>query len=338
MTELGHDVIAIGASAGGVEALRRLCAGLPADLPAAVLIVQHVSPSARSLLPDLLARCGPLPASHPADGEPFRRGQIYIAPPDRHLLVAANGRDLLLRRGPYENRTRPAADALFRSAAVACGPRVVGVVLSGTLDDGTAGLVAVKRCGGISVVQDPGDALWPDMPRNALQGDSPDHNVALAEMAALLDRLARHPAGQAVLVPPEMRVEARIAEQELANMAEDIETIGIPSPLGCPDCGGVLNEIRDGKIPRFRCQIGHAFGAETLAAVQTDALEHALAVAVRTHRDRTVLFRRMEANARERGLQHAAARWHHAALEAEQAAALISGAIEKLRSAPASDE
>ena len=337
MAKPGHDVIAIGASAGGVEALQRLCAGLSTDLPAAVLIVQHVAPSARSVLPELLARCGPLPASHAVDGEPFRQSRIYVAPPDRHLLVAANGQDLLLRRGPYENRTRPAADALFRSAAVACGPRVVGVVLSGTLDDGTAGLVAIKRCGGISVVQNPSDALWPDMPRNALQGDSPDHSIALVEMAALLGQLARRPAGKTVTVPPEMRAEVRIAEQELAAMVEEIGTVGTPSPLGCPDCGGVLNEIRDGKVPRFRCQIGHAFAPEALAAAQAEALEHALAVAVRTHRDRTVLFRRMETNARERGLQHAAARWQHAAEEAEQAAALISGAIEKLRAAPGSD-
>ncbi|HUS14569.1 MAG TPA: chemotaxis protein CheB [Chloroflexia bacterium] len=337
MAEPGHDVITIGASAGGVEALQRLCAGLSTDLPAAVLIVQHVAPSARSLLPDLLARCGPLPAAHAVDGESFRQGRIYVAPPDRHLLVAANGQDLLLRRGPYENRTRPAADALFRSAAVACGPRVVGVVLSGTLDDGTAGLVAIKRCGGISVVQEPSDALWPDMPRNALQGDSPDHSVALVGMAALLGQLARRPVGHAVTVPPEMRAEARIAEQELAAMVEEIGTIGAPSPFGCPDCGGVLNEIRDGKAPRFRCQIGHAFGPESLVAAQAEALEHALAVAVRTHRDRMALFRRMEVNARERGLQHAAARWQHAAEEAEQAATLISGAIEKLRAVPGSD-
>ncbi len=326
---MGHDIIAVGASAGGVEALRRLSAGLSPRLPAAVLVVQHVSPRARSVLPELLARSGPLPVAHALDGEPIRPGRTYVAPPDRHLLVAPDGRHLLLRRGPLENRTRPAVDALFRSAAVACGPRVIGVVLSGMLDDGTAGLVAVKRCGGISVVQDPADALWPDMPRNALQGDSPNHSVTMADMPGLLDRLARSPAGPAAPVPPELQVETRIAQQEVAAMGDDV--VGSPSRISCPDCGGVLNEVQDGKIIRFRCQIGHAYGAETLAAAQADGLENALAVAARTHRDRLVLFRRMEASAVERGLAHAAARWRQAAMEAERSATLIADAITAMR-------
>lgn len=150
-----HDIILLGASAGGVDALTGLCRGLPNDLPAAVMVVQHVAPTARSVLPQLLDRAGPLPAAHAEDGEVIRPGQIYVARPDHHLLVNGDGRRLMLRRGPQENRTRPAIDPLFRSAAVAFGPRVVGVVLSGLLDDGTAGLVAIKACGGVSVVQDP---------------------------------------------------------------------------------------------------------------------------------------------------------------------------------------
>lgn len=252
-------------------------------------------------------------------------------PPDRHLLVAADGERLLIRRGPPENRVRPAADALFRSAAVACGSRVIGMVLSGTRDDGTAGLIAIKQCGGISMVQDPDDAIWPDMPRNALQGDSPDYSVALAEMPALLNRLTREPAFPSGPVPPELRIEARMAEQETSVMVDAIGTIGSPSPLGCPHCGGVLNEICDGKIIRYRCQIGHAYGGQSLAEAQTDALEHALATAARTHRDRHVLCRRMEENARERGLTHVAEHWRQAAEEAEQSAVLIADAIEKLR-------
>ncbi|MBL6079883.1 chemotaxis protein CheB [Belnapia sp. T18] len=326
---MGHDIIVVGASAGGVEALQRLSAGLSPELPAAVLIVQHVSPRARSVLPELLARAGPMPVAHALDGEPILPGRAYVAPPDHHLLVAPGGQHLLLRRGPLENRTRPAVDALFRSAAVTCGPRVIGVVLTGTLDDGTAGLVAVKRCGGISVVQDPADAVWPDMPRNALNGDSPDHSAPMALMVPLLDRLARSPAGPAIPIPLDLQIEARIARQELAAMGQDL--VGLPSQISCPDCGGVLNEVREEKLIRFRCQIGHAYGAESLAAAQADGLENAMAVAARTHRDRLVLFRRMETSAAERGMTYSAARWHQAALEAERSADLIADAIKTMR-------
>ncbi|MFT8245884.1 chemotaxis protein CheB [Roseomonas sp. BN140053] len=324
-----HDIIVIAASAGGVEALMRLCGGLPADLPAAVFVVQHVSPASPSAMPQLLGRSGPLPACHPADGEVFRRGQIYVAPPDRHLLVTPDR--VLLRRGPQENRTRPAADPLFRSAAVHHGPSVIGLVLTGLLDDGTAGLIAVKRCGGISLVQDPDDALWPDMPRNALLRDSVDQRASLAELPALLARLAREPAGPVLSVPDDVVLEARIAEQE--STVSQGTTVGTPSRLSCPQCGGVLNEIEEPKSVRFRCQTGHAYGPESLAAAQVDGLEHALAAAVRTHRERVVLFRRMADAARARGMKSAAARWESKATEAEDSAALIGGAIFALKEA-----
>jgi len=242
-----HDIILLGASAGGVDTLTRLCRGLPRDLPAAVLVVQHITPFPRSVLPRLLSRAGPLPAAHAEEGEAIHPGRIYVARPDHHLLVNAADQRLMLRRGPQENRTRPAIDPLFRSAAIAFGPRVVGVVLSGLLDDGTAGLVAIKACGGISVVQNPEDAAWPDMPRNALRGNSPDHCVTLVEMPALLARLARSPAGPACPVPPRIAAEARIAEQEIAAMGEDAGTVGQPSRLSCPQCGGVLNEIEENR-------------------------------------------------------------------------------------------
>jgi two-component system chemotaxis response regulator CheB len=331
---VNHDILLLGASAGGVDALATLCRGLPGDLPAAVLVVQHIAPTTRSVMPEILSRAGHLPALHARDGERFQTGHVYIAPPDHHLLVSEDGRHLRLRRGPVENRVRPAIDALFRSAAVACGPRVVGVVLSGLLDDGTAGLRAVKACGGVSVVQDPADAAWPDMPRNALEGDSPDYCVPLAGMAALLDRLARSPAGPGRPVPPRLATEARIAEQEIADMAGRSEELGPPSVLSCPGCGGVLNRIEDGKTMRFRCQIGHAYGAESLAAAQVDALDEALAAAVRTHRERQTLFRQMEDKARSQGLRHAEQRWARAREEAERAASLIAEASQALRRAP----
>lgn len=323
-----RDVIVLGASAGGVEALTRLCGGLPADLPAALFIVQHVAPTARSVLPELLSRAGPLPAMHPVDGETFQRGRVYVAPPDRHMLL--EGDAVLLRRGPHENRTRPAADVLFRSAAASHGGRVVGVVLTGLLDDGTAGLIAVKRCGGLSVVQDPEDAAWPGMPRNALLRDSVDHAAPLAELPGLLARLAAEPAGASPPVPPELVTEIRISEREIASMAQHGVTVGTPSLLGCPHCGGVLNEIPEEKSLRFRCQIGHAFGPESLAAAQVDGLEQALVSAVRTHRDRLMLFHRMAEMAEAKGMANAAQRWRAAEAEAEASAGLITNALAAL--------
>lgn len=328
---MNHDTILLGASAGGVDALIRLCRGLPRDLPAAVLVAQHIAPTARSVLPQILTRAGPLPAAHAEDGEAIRPGRIYVAPPDLHLLVNSDGDHLMLRRGPHENRTRPAIDPMFRSAAVARGPRAVGVVLSGLLDDGTAGLVAIKACGGVSVVQDPEDAAWPDMPRNALRGDSPDHCVPLAELPALLERLARSPAGPPRPVPPRVAAEARIAEQELAAMGQETQEFGTPSRMSCPQCGGVLNELLEGKTARFRCQIGHAYGPESLATSQAEKLEEALAAAIRTHYERQQLFSRMEAAALARGMPLAAERWRRAAEEAERAAELIATATELLR-------
>jgi two-component system chemotaxis response regulator CheB len=326
-----RDLILIGASAGGVEALSRICRGLPEDLPAAVLMVQHIAPTSRSMMPAILNRAGRLPARHALDGERIQHGRIYVAPPDRHLLVAEDGRHMLVRRGPQENRTRPSVDSLFRSAAVAAGHRSIGVVLTGLLDDGTAGLVALKACGSVNVVQDPEDAAWPDMPRNALQGDSPDHCLPLNDIPPLLARLARSPAGTPRTPPPGMVAEAQIAEREAFAMVHPSSTVGQPSLFSCPQCGGVLNEIEEGKILRFRCQTGHAYGSESLAVSQAETLEHALSAAVRTHRERQVLFRRMEASARERGLSASADRWAKSAREAEEAASLIESAAAALR-------
>jgi len=326
-------IIVVGASAGGLTALKALCAGLPADLPAAVLIVQHIVATARSVLPELLTRAGPMTAEHGVDGEEIRAGRIYVAPPDHHMMLDDGGR-IMLRRGPYENRTRPAIDALFRSAAVHYGSRCYGAVLSGLLDDGTAGLVAIKRCGGTSIVQDPEEADWPDMPRNALIGDSIDYCVAVADMAALLPRLVRQPSAPTTPPPADLVAEYRISQQEVPSMSEKATILGSPSPFSCPQCGGVLNELHNDKLPRFRCQIGHAYGGETLAALQVDLLEEAMATALRTHRERVVLFRRMHESAQARGYAHAAARWEKAADEAERASDVLNAALNSIRLAP----
>ena len=330
------DIIVIGSSAGGVDALCRLCAALPADLPAAVFIAQHLSPSARSVLPQLLDRAGPLPALSPVDGQAFERGHIYVAGPDHHLLVRPN--KVLVRRGPYENRTRPAINALFRSAAIAFGGRVAGVVLTGLLDDGTDGLIAIKAAGGTSIVQDPDDAEWPSMPKNAVKRDHVDRIVPLAEMGALLGEVAREVAGPSIPLPDAYCTEDLIAAQEFAVMETEIVTPGETSHFSCPDCGGVLNQIATGGEVRFRCQVGHAFTPLGLADAQNDELERALGVAVRTHRDRIRLFGQMAESARGRNLPHAVARWEEASRESQQMIEVLEQATNALRKPPVDSE
>ena len=324
----GHDIIVIGGSAGGVEALKRVCAGLPADFPAAVFAVIHVSPTTRSVLPEVLTRSGRIPAHHPHDDENIVPGKIYVAPPDLHMLLRAG--HVILRRGPHENRTRPAIDPLFRSAAINYCSRVIGVVLSGLLDDGAAGLIAVKSCGGICIVQEPEDAMWPEMPRNALAHDHVDHRATVAELPDLLCRLVKEVPGPVPPIPRHLILEASIAAQETPMVPDPIQ-VGRTSRLSCPQCGGVLNEVAEQGSTRFRCQIGHAFTAETLVAAQDDELERALESALRMHRERVVLFRRMQEKSEGQQLQHAAARWRAGADESEQAARVIGEALTNLR-------
>ena len=330
------DIIVIGSSAGGVEALSRFCAALPADLPATIFIVQHLSPSAKSVLPQLLDRAGPLPALVPSDGQAFERGHIYVGAPDHHLLVR-DGR-ILVRRGPFENRTRPAINALFRSAALAYGSRVTGVVLTGLLDDGTDGLIAIKAAGGTSIVQDPDEAEWPSMPRNAVKRDHVDRVVRLDQLAEVVAETAREEAGPSIPLPAEYATEDRIAAQEFAVMEPDIEAPGHASRIACPDCGGVLNQIQTGAELRFRCQIGHAYTPLGLVDAQNRELERALSIAVRTHRDRVRLFSQMADNARTRKLPHAAARWDEASAQSERMVEVLEQAISTLRKAPIDGE
>lgn len=316
-----HDLIVVGASAGGVEALSGLVADLPANLPASVCIVLHVSPDVPSYLPDILSRAGRLPASHPEDGEALAAGRIYVAPPDQHLLVES-GRVRVVR-GPTENRHRPAIDPLFRSAARAYGPRVVGVILTGVLDDGTAGLVAVKVAGGVAVVQDPADALHPGMARSALRYVEADHVLPLAQMGPLLERLARAPAGPVVVGSSgEMGKETKIAEFDMATI-EDDDKPGKPSAFSCPDCSGVLWEIEEEDFLRFRCRVGHAYSSESMSAAQEEAVERALWAGLRALEERAALSRRLVAHARERNLRAMAAPFEDRLRQTEEQAALL---------------
>jgi two-component system chemotaxis response regulator CheB len=286
------------------------------------------------MMAQVLARESRLPVTTAVDGQEIRPGHIYTAVPDQHLLLRP-GR-MMLRRGPQENRSRPSIDALFRSAAVAYGPRVIGVVLTGQLDDGTEGLICITAAGGTSVVQSPEDAAWPSMPRNALARDHVSYSVPMAEMAPLLSRLAREPAGLARPLTADMMVENYVAEQDV-TASLGTPPPGFASPFTCPDCGGVLNAIgEDGS--RFRCQIGHAFTGLGLQAAQGSSIERALAVAMRTHRERLVLFRQMEEAARARNHEFAALRWARAAEESRQLADLLERTIALLhRPAEAAD-
>jgi two-component system chemotaxis response regulator CheB len=315
-----HDIVVVGASAGGVEALTNLVGSLPADLPASVFVVLHLPATGSSALPDILTRHGPLPASHAKDGEPIEQRRIYVAPPDYHLLLRAG--HVHLARGPRENGHRPAVDPLFRSAAREYATRVVGVVLSGALDDGTAGLLAVKSRGGVAIVQHPEDALYPGMPHNAIEHVEVDHVLPAAGIAETLARLTGEPVPEpAGPVPDEMK-----AEVELEGFSmEAIEggNPGRPSGFSCPDCNGVLWEIQDGGLVRFRCRVGHAWSPESLLTQQSESLEAALWVALRTLEERAALASRLAEPARRRGHRITATRFEEQAEEAQQAARLV---------------
>lgn len=303
-----RDLVVVAASAGGVDALRRLVATLPADLPATVLVVLHFPSGGYSVLPSILARAGPLPASHALDGESLWPGHVLVAPVDHHLLVTEHG--LRLSHGPRENGHRPAADPLFRSAARIFGPRVIGVVLSGALDDGTAGLVAVAGRGGVTVVQDPDEAMYPGMPRSALEHVAVDHVLPVDEIGSVLDRICREKVDMTTTPEPDplLGAETAISGMDPRALAA-VDRPGSPAGLGCPDCHGSLFEIRERGVAHFRCRVGHAWSGESLAAEQAEALESALWTALRVLQDRAALCTKLAEAARGRGQVRTAQRY-----------------------------
>lgn len=329
----GHDIIVLGASAGGVEALSKLASGLPADLPAAVFAVLHIAPHAGSVLPTILNRAGPLPAAHAFEGQPIEHGRIYVAPPDWHLLVKRG--HIHLAHGPKENGHRPAADPLFRTAARAYGRRVVGVVLSGNLDDGTAGLLAVKVAGGVAIVQDPSEALYSGMPASACENVAVDWVLPVSEIAAVLARLALEPVEeeQPPALSKDMEIESDIAELDIHAVASH-DRHGLASQYACPECGAALWEFSDGNLLRFRCRVGHAFSANSLLAKQSDALEQPLWMVFRALKESAALARQMAGRAGKRGQTLAAASFETQALEAERRAETIRQVLVKEDASP----
>jgi len=282
---------------GGVDALSRLAVQFPEDLPATVFVVQHIMPSAIGHMAKILDRVGPLPATQAQDGERFEPAHIYVAPRDHHLLVKQGY--LCVTRSIRENRVRPAIDPLFRSAAVAYGARVAGVVLTGLQNDGTAGLLAIKRCGGLAIVQDPTDALHPGMPLSALEQVEVDYCVPLERIGALLYRLAHESPQPTPPIPEDMLTEVEIAEHP--GSSDRVEGLGTLVPLICPDCSGPLWELRHEKLTRYRCRLGHAFTEEALLAGQSETIEQALWAAVRTMEERIRVLTTLATGRRERG-------------------------------------
>ena len=317
----GHDIIVIGASAGGVQTLQELVRGLPADFPAAIFIVVHVSSSSPGLLPQILTSRGKLPAAYAVEAMPIRPGRILIAPPDYHLLIKSGC--VCVTRGPKENGFRPAVDPLFRTAARAYGPRVIGIILSGMLDDGTMGLSHIKAAGGIAIVQDPAEASFPSMPASAIQNVDVDRVLPIREMPGALLELVHAQIPEGVeRMPNHKNIEPDIAEVG----SEALVTGELPYPptaLTCPECGGALWELKNGKLLRFRCHVGHAYTAESLVSEQGNALEAAMWTALRALEESAALRRRMAERARKGNFPAMAKQYLDQAAESEARAAVV---------------
>jgi two-component system chemotaxis response regulator CheB len=292
-----RGTIAIGGSAGSIGVIRQVCRELPADLQASVFIAVHVASRSQNLLAGILESGGPLPASTAVDGEAIRVGRVYVAPADHHLVI--EGPHLRLGRGPRENMARPAIDPLFRSAGISAGPRAIGVVLSGLLNDGSSGLADLKRCGGVTVVQNPLDAVEGEMPRTALLGSDIDYRAPASELASLLTRLVNEEPGAAPAPPPSVVLEVEIALGRPSN-TPILSQIADPVQLSCPGCGGTMSQIRRSPL-RFRCQVGHGYTAEAMAHEQEGSVDEAIRIALRVIEERAVLTEKMALDAFQAG-------------------------------------
>jgi two-component system, chemotaxis family, protein-glutamate methylesterase/glutaminase len=320
----GRDIVVIGGSAGSIEAVTEVVRGLPPDFPGSVFVVVHFPGSVTSTLPRILSRAGPLPARHARDGEPIEPGRIYVAPPDCHLLLTEG--QARLSRGPKENGHRPAIDPLFRTAAHTYESRVVGVVMSGNLNDGTTGLLTIKQNGGVAVVQSLETALYQGMPRSAIDHIAVDHILAPSAISLLLAELAL----QAAKPVKTVRVAEDPTEQsdELALPGQHKEP-GVPSTMTCPECHGMLWEVKDEELVRFRCRVGHAYSDEALLAHQAEQLEAAMWTALRALEEHSALGKRLAAQANSRGHTRSASAFTEQAMNAEHHASVIRVVLDR---------
>lgn len=319
-----RKLIVIGTSAGGLHALQQLLGALPADLQAAVLIVMHIGANP-SELPGILSQRSALPVLHARDQQLVEPCTVLIAPPDHHLLVDRDDglARVTLSRGPKENHTRPAIDPLFRSAAAAFGPRVIGVLLTGYLDDGTVGLQAIKACTGMALVQDPADAFAPDMPASALQNVAVDYSLPLHAIAPALISLVDRPVKEAPPAAPHwVQVENRFARNQAG--IDDLPGVGTPSTFTCPDCGGTLWQLAHNMPRRFRCHTGHSYTIHTLLALQQETVEHCVWAAIRALQEQERLAEDMRLPSGEADPHYAAA-----AQRARERAARLRAVLEE---------
>lgn len=319
-----RDLVVIGASAGGVEALSKVVKDLPPDLPAAVCIVLHIAPGSPSMLANILGRAGKLPCRPARDGEHLRDGVILVAPPDHHLVIEDSRAHLTV--GPRENGHRPAIDVLFRSAAAALDSRVVGVVLSGTRDDGSAGLAVIKAAGGVAIVQDPRDATYADMPTSAIANVAVDAVVPAAlvgsTIAAMVMGEDPPPVGRSGYPGSETGPDpdARPDPHPDPPQGEQVAAI-------CPECGGVLTERAEAGVLQWECRVGHRYSPETLIDAQADDVEGALWAAIRVLADRAALLQRMAQQAEKRGQPRSARRFRRQSQSASEQAEIVRQAL-----------
>jgi two-component system, chemotaxis family, protein-glutamate methylesterase/glutaminase len=300
-------IIVIGASAGGRDALSKLIATLPQDLDAAVFIVMHLGkPGIENYLANQLQKYSVLPCQVATDGLAIQKGHIYIAAIDQHLVVKPG--TMVLTKGPAENRWRPSIDVLFRSAAVAYSERVIGIVLTGLLDDGTAGMQAIKRCGGTSMVQDPQEAMYPDMPQSVLENTMVDFVLPVAAMSEAIQQTIATKQIDHIAVPPELKAEVALVEKTVTEIAE-IQNLGEQTVYTCPDCGGSLWELKDGDHTRYRCHVGHAYSQKDLLHEQVHSINASLWTALRLMEQRRNLLNKMSKEEAEKGL-HSLVKMH----------------------------
>ena len=324
-----RDIIVVGASAGGVSVLKDLVNSLPKDLEASIFVVLHTSPFSPSQLPQILTKAGALKASQPEDGETIRKGHIYIAAPDHHLILQKDEK-IAVKKGPKENRFRPSVDALFRSAAFIYGPRVTGIVLSGLLDDGTSGMWNIKRCGGATIVQDPNEAMYPSMPQNVMQYVDVDHVVPVSEMGELLIKLINSKTPKKPNLSKEdmmlLKMEVIIATRDNA-FEIGILDMGNLTTFTCPECHGALIAIEEGQLIRYRCHTGHAYTTSSLLASVTKSIEEKLWEAMRALEENTMLLNQIGDHYKKIGNPDAASQFKKKAKEIADRARVVHDSV-----------
>jgi two-component system, chemotaxis family, protein-glutamate methylesterase/glutaminase len=327
-----RDVVVIGGSAGAISVLQEVLANLPSDFQAAMLIVVHQSQTQPGRLPEVLGQRSKLPIAHAKDADPIELGRIYVAPPDYHMLIERGW--IHLSRGPKENRFRPSVDPLFRTAARAYGPQVVGVILSGMLDDGTLGAMRIKQFGGTVIAQDPLDAESPDMPTSVIRNVDCDYVLKIRDIAGVLNRLAEEPIDAPVYGASAISTKPMPESSNVAREADDSadrgdaalvtgERLGLATGLTCPQCGGAVWESKHDGLVYYRCHVGHAYTADSMAAEHNSILESTLWEAVRMFQESAALNRRLERKAMEMGNGDMQGRYRERSEEAEQRAEVV---------------